>query len=105
MTSIRGKVRALTERRFARLPLELIVTERLNPVLRGWGNYFRYGNSARKFSRIDGYVSERLAILASAKHGLTGRNWTTHFTYEWVNGLGVHRLTGRVKPATAYASR
>ena len=27
-----------------------------------------------KFSQIDGYVHARLAILASAKHGLKGRN-------------------------------
>ena len=44
--------------------------EDLNRVLRGWGDYFRYGNSGRKFSQIDCYVNERLALLASAKHGL-----------------------------------
>jgi len=104
MASIRGKIRARTERRYAGLPLEWAV-EDLNRVLRGWGNYFRYGNSARKFSQIDGYVNERLAILASAKHGLTGRTWTTRFTYEWVNQLGIYRLDGTVKPTLAYASR
>jgi Group II intron, maturase-specific domain len=76
-----------------------------NRVLRGWGNYFRYGNSARKFAQIDCYVNERLAILASAKHGLQGRNWVTRFNYEWVNQLGIYRLTGTVKPTLAYASR
>jgi group II intron reverse transcriptase/maturase len=79
MASIRGKIRERTDRRYARLPLEQVVAD-LNPVLRGWGTYFRYGNSAAKFSQIDGYVNERLAILASAKHGLTGRNWVTRFT-------------------------
>ena len=69
MASIRGKIRDRTDRRYARLPLEWAV-EDLNRVLRGWGNYFRYGNSGRKFAQIDGYVNERLAILASAKHGL-----------------------------------
>ena len=83
MASIRGKIRDRTDRRYARLPLEWAV-EDLNRVLRGWGNYFRYGNSARKFSHIDCYVNERLAILASAKHGLQGRNWVTRFNYEWV---------------------
>jgi RNA-directed DNA polymerase len=100
--SIRGKIRARTDRRHARLPLEWAV-EDLNRVLRGWGNYFRYGNSARKFAHIDGYVNERLAILA--KHGLQGRNWATRFNYEWPTQLGVHRLTGTVKPTLAYASR
>jgi RNA-directed DNA polymerase len=104
MASIRGKIRARTERRYARLPLEWAV-EDLNRVLRGWGNYFRYGNSARKFAQIDSYVNERLAILASAKHGLQGRNWVTRFNYEWSTRLGIYRLTGTVKPTLAYASR
>jgi group II intron reverse transcriptase/maturase len=104
MASVKAKVHARTERRYARLPLEWAV-EDLNRVLRGWGNYFRYGNSARKFAQIDGYVNERLAILASAKHGLQGRNWVTRFNYEWVTQLGIYRLTGTVKPTLAYASR
>jgi len=104
MASIRGKIRERTDRRFARLPLEWAV-EDLNPVLRGWGAYFRYGNSAAKFALVDAYVNERLAILASAKHGLQGRNWVTRFNYQWVNQLGVHRLSGTTRPTTAYASR
>ncbi|WP_411153436.1 group II intron maturase-specific domain-containing protein [Streptomyces sp. A30] len=77
----------------------------LNPVLRGWAAYFRNGNSGRKFNTVDGYVHERLAIFASRKHRLRGRNWTTRFTYEWITRLGVHRLTGNVRWATAHASR
>ena len=69
------------------------------------GNYFRYGDAGEKFSQIDSYVHERLAILASAKHGLTGRNWVTRFDHEWCTRLGVYRLSGTVQPTTAYASR
>jgi len=47
--SIRGKIRHRTDRRYARLPLEWVVGD-LNPVLRGWGNYFRYGNSGQKLA-------------------------------------------------------
>jgi RNA-directed DNA polymerase len=104
MASIRGRIRERTDRRYARLPLETIV-ENLNPVLRGWGNYFRWGNSSRKFDQIDTYVNQRLAMLASTKHGLPGWNWTTRFTHGWVTSLGVHRLGGTVRPTTAYASR
>jgi group II intron reverse transcriptase/maturase len=104
MASIRGKIRDRTDRRYARLPLEWAV-EDLNRVLRGWGAYFRYGNSGQKFDTIDSYVNERLAILASAKHGLQGRNWVTRFNYEWCTNLGVYRLGGTVKPTTAFASR
>jgi len=104
MASIRGKIRDRTARRHARLPLEDTV-EGVNHAVRGWGNYFRYGNSGQKFSQIDSYVHERLAILASAKHGLTGRNWVTRFDHEWCTRIGVYRLSGTVQPTTAYASR
>jgi group II intron reverse transcriptase/maturase len=104
MAQIRAKIRERTDRRRARLPLEWAV-ENVNHVVRGWGNYFRYGNSAAKFSVIDSYVNERLAILASAKHGLQGRNWVTRFNYEWATRLGVHRLSGTVRPTLAFASR
>jgi group II intron reverse transcriptase/maturase len=104
MASIRGKIRDRTARRYARLPLEDTV-ENVNHVVRGWGNYFRHGNSGEKFSQIDSYVNERLAILASTKHGLTGRNWVTRFNYEWCTKIGVYRLTGTMKPMTAYTSR
>jgi RNA-directed DNA polymerase len=104
MASIRGKIRDRTDRRFASLPLEDTV-EHVNHAVRGWGNYFRHGNSAAKFSALDSYVHERLAILASIKHGLKGRNWDTRFDYEWCTKLGVDRLTGRVRYTSAYASR
>jgi hypothetical protein len=77
----------------------------LNAVLRGWGAYFRDGNSGLKYSAVDGHVHERLAILASRKHGLWGRNWATRFTYGWITRLGVYRLTGTVRRVTAHASR
>jgi hypothetical protein len=96
MASIRAKIRERTPRRYAGRELHHVV-EGLNPVLRGWGAYFRYGNSSRKFNSIDGYVHERLAMLASVKHGLPGRNWTTRFTYEWLTRLGIYRLTGTVR--------
>jgi len=95
MASIRAKVKQRTTRRFASLPLEAVV-ESLNPVLRGWGAYFRYGNSSQKFSAIDSYVHLRMATLASTKHGLHGRNWATRFTYGWMTDLGVYRLSGKV---------
>jgi group II intron reverse transcriptase/maturase len=104
MAQIKAKIRQQTDRSRARLPLEWAV-ENINRSVRGWGNYFRYGNSDRKFSHIDAYVNERLAILASAKHGLQGRNWVTRFNYEWATQLGVYRLSGTVKPTLAYASR
>jgi RNA-directed DNA polymerase len=104
MSSIRGKVREATDRRFVGYSLETAVI-RLNPVLRGWGNYFRYANSARKFTAVDSYVHMRLARLASVKHGLPHRNWSrdNRFNLEWLLGLEVYRLSGTVRRKTAHA--
>ena len=104
MASIKAEVREMTDRRYVGLSLDVVV-QRLNPVLRGWAGYFRFGNSSRKFVTIDSYVAERMAILASNKHGRTGRNWATRFTYEWFKSLGVYPLSGNVRYGTAQARR
>ena len=104
MASIRAKVREATDRRFVGYSLETAVI-RLNPVLRGWGNYFRYGNSARKFTTVDSYVHRRLARLASVKHGLRHRDWarTNCFNLQWLASIEVYRLTGTVRREKAHA--
>lgn len=79
MAAIRVKVKAAREKRYVGRALSVAV-EDLNPVLRGWGQYFRWGNSTRKFYAIDRYVNERLAILASRKQGRRGRNWARFLT-------------------------
>lgn len=101
---LRDKVRAVTARSRTERPVAAVVAE-LNPVLRGWAGYFRNGNSGRKFNAVDAYVHEPLAIFASRKHGLPGRNWTTRYTYGWITRLGVYRLTGNVRGATVHAQR
>ncbi len=98
MDSIQDKVKAITSpRRALPLPIEQIVRE-LNPVLRGWANYFCWGNSSKKFALVDYHVHQRLALFDSKKRGKSGRRWSVH-THEWLKGLGVYRLTGRVRYA------
>ena len=104
MASIRAKVKERTPRGYAGRELRYVV-EDLNPVLRGWGAYFRYGNSDRKFAAIDRYVHERMAKLASVKHGRRGRTWSTRFTYGWLTDLGIYRLAGTVRYWDAHALR
>jgi RNA-directed DNA polymerase len=104
MAQVRAKIREATDRRFVGYPVDWVVI-RLNRVLRGWGSYFRHGNSARKFAQVDSYVHERLAIFASVKHGLHGRNWQRRFTWAWLKALGVYRLSGRVRSNAAHALR
>jgi len=102
MASIRTRIRDLTAPRRVGLPLKVVV-EDLNPVLRGWGAYFRQGNSSLKFGAIDSYVHERVAILASRKHQRSGINWTDRYTWSWLEDLGIYRLTGTVRYPAANA--
>jgi RNA-directed DNA polymerase len=103
MARIRAKVRERTPRRYASWEVRTVVEE-LNPVLRGWGNYYRWGNSNRKFQQIDSYVHEQLAMLASVKYAMPRRrNWASRFDVAWLQKQGVYRLTGTVRwwPAKA----
>jgi len=97
MASVRAKVKAITApRHLLKRPMHEVVEE-LNPVLRGWGNYFRWGNSTRKFTQIDGYVHERLALFDSKKRKKRGRRWAEARNYAWFRGLGVHLLAGSIR--------
>ncbi len=50
-----------------RLPPKEIVAD-LNRFLRGWGGYFRYGNSTRCFDKIDSFTFDRVARFLGEKH-------------------------------------
>jgi Group II intron, maturase-specific domain/Reverse transcriptase (RNA-dependent DNA polymerase) len=104
LMAVRARVRAVIGPR-SQLSRDLAeVVGRLNPALRGWGNYFRWGNSSRKFVQIDSYVHERLALFDSKKRGRSGRGWGTRHNAAWLQSLGVYRLSGTVQygsPATA----
>jgi RNA-directed DNA polymerase len=104
MTVMRDKIRAATDRRQVGRPVSAVVDD-LNPVLRGWAAYFRNGNSAGKFSTIDSYVHERLAIFDNRKRGIPGRRWGRRHDGAWFARLGVFRLSGNVRRVTVHASR
>ena len=101
MANVRAKVKAITAP-LDRLkwPMEALIKE-LNPVLRGWGNYFRWGNSTRKFTQVDSYVRERLSLYDSKKRGKSGRRWGQVHTYAWFKGIGLHFLSGSVRYGSA----
>ena len=74
MKAVRSRIRALTgRRRWAGMKDIREVIRVLNPVLRGWGGYFRTGNASDKFNQIDRYVRERLLRLLAHRGGQ--RRW------------------------------
>ena len=54
----KDKVRALTRRRIA-VPLEELI-HALNPVIRGWGMYYRRANVRRLFNRLNLWIVRRV---------------------------------------------
>jgi RNA-directed DNA polymerase len=66
LASIVGKVRSLTRRAQHRTLADLL--RRLNPVLRGWCNYFRHGVSQRTFSYVDYFAFWRVFGWLRKRH-------------------------------------
>jgi RNA-directed DNA polymerase len=102
MKRLRGKVRDRTGRNRAGIPIEWLI-EDLNPILRGWGNYFRTGNAATKFRQVDRYVVGRLRSLLVKKRGRNlHAGQADQWTESWFNERGLHRLRGTIcYPRTA----
>ena len=70
----------------------------LNPVLRGWGNYFRTGNAAIKFGQVDDYVLDRLRTLHVKRKGRNLRPGETRkWTRDYFEALGLVRLRGSIR--------
>jgi RNA-directed DNA polymerase len=47
----------------------------LNPLLRGWANYYRNGASARTFAKLDYYVYRRLQRWMHRRHPSKSKAW------------------------------
>jgi RNA-directed DNA polymerase len=96
MKRLREKVRDRTGRNRAGISIEWVIAD-LNPILRGWGNYFRTGNAANKFRQIDRYVVYRLRGLLVKKRGRNLRaGQADQWTEDWFNKHGLHRLRGTI---------
>jgi group II intron reverse transcriptase/maturase len=97
MKRVRERVKELTPRGACHADLRHVVA-RLNPVLRGWGNYFRSGNAAIKFGQVDDYVVKRLRSLRIERKGrhLRSGEWPT-WTREYFESFGLVRLRGSIQ--------
>jgi RNA-directed DNA polymerase len=103
MKRLREKVKARVGRHRVGVRDIRIVIEELNPILRGWGNYFRTGNANVKFRQIDDYVVRRLRALLVKKRGRNLRpGQALVWNEDWFNHLGLYRLRGTIRyPKTA----
>jgi RNA-directed DNA polymerase len=83
------QIRALTRRK-APLTLREVI-ERINPVIRGWGHFYRKADVRRLFHRLDGWIEHRLYSFLAKRW----RNpmWRTYPTRRLIGEFGLVRLT------------
>ena len=98
MKRVKQRVKGLTGRNRSGVKDVRVLISDLNPVLRGWGNYFSTGNAARKFIQLDTHVWRRLCDFMVKRKGRNLRpgeaqQWNRDFFYR----LGLHRLRGTVE--------
>jgi RNA-directed DNA polymerase len=102
MKSVRTKVHDLTSRRrWAGLKDIREVIAEINPILRGWGNYFRTGNASGKFQAVDRYVRERLLRLLLRRGNQRPPDPSRLRSTRWphrrfVNEHGLYQLLGTI---------
>jgi group II intron reverse transcriptase/maturase len=103
MKRIRQRVKQLTPRSRCHADIRDVIAD-LNPVLRGWGNYFRTGNADTRFNQLDTYVWKRLLRLRlerKGRHLQPGE--VKRWSRESFHNLGLIKLLGTVKyPETPF---
>jgi RNA-directed DNA polymerase len=91
-------------RRYRSQPVGRVV-EIINPVLRGWVNYFAAGNSSRCFQLVKRWVElkiRRHLMKARKRKGFGWTRWSTQWLYANLglfNSYRVRRATPKVSPA------
>jgi len=94
-TALLGELKAIFLR-FVSQPVELVIKV-INPILRGWVNYFAVGHSSRTFSFVKNWVEKKIRrhlMRAQKRKGFGWKRWSTHWLYETLrlfNNYGVKR--------------
>lgn len=70
-------------RRYKALPIGIVIAT-INPILRGWVNYFRIGNSSKCFGYVKVWVERKVRRQmqrARLKQGFGWKRWSREFIY------------------------
>lgn len=98
MTRVRQRVKELTGRERNGVKDVRVLIRDLNPVLRGWGNYFCTGNAAEKFGQVDTYACKRLRSFMMKRKGRHLRaGEVSTWNEDFFHGHGLHRLRGTIR--------
>jgi RNA-directed DNA polymerase len=83
--AIKARIRDII-RQAGATPLKEVIA-RINQVLTGWVNYFRWGHASRAFSEVRDYVEMKIRTLLSRrkrrhKRGIGWQRWSSVYLYE-----------------------
>ena len=85
----RDQIRRLTRRR---IPLKLQeIIDSINPVIRGWGNYYRKAHVRGLFHQLDGWIERRLYSFLAKRW--RNAKWRRYPSRRLINEFGLVRLT------------
>ena len=75
-------------RRHCSQPVERVIAL-INPILRGWTNYFRIGQSSRCFSHVKDWVEKKVRRHLMRQRGRLGFGWKRWNRQKLYDGLGL----------------
>src|ERR671924_686872 len=67
----------------------------INPLLRGWGQYFRYSNAQRHFKKSDSSVYTKLVGFLRRTHKRRGKGYQA-FPPSFFTKAGLYQLHGTI---------
>jgi RNA-directed DNA polymerase len=73
---LKTKVKEIVVRNYAGEQANLI--RLLNPIIRGWANYFRTENSTKAFKKVDQALFQMFWGWANRRHRNKGKGWVYH---------------------------
>jgi RNA-directed DNA polymerase len=82
-TALFAKLREVFRRNVSQ-PIGKVIDE-INPILRGWANYFRVGHSNRCFSMVKHWVEKKIRRHLMRARGRKGMGWK-RWSREWIYG-------------------
>jgi len=86
-TALLGKLKEIF-RRYDSQPGGRVIAE-INPILRGWVNYFRIGNAARCFAYVMNWVEKKVRRHLMRARNRPGFGWKRWSTVELHETLGL----------------
>ena len=94
-------------RRYRSQPVGRVV-EIINPILRGWVNYFAIGHSSRCFGRVRSWVEKKIRrhmMRAKKRQGFGWKRWSRSWLHERLGLYGDYRVRWPVAAAKALPTR